>query len=256
MKNKKGALLAVGIGPGTPELLTIQARRALETAEVIVGYRLYVQQISDIIAGQEVITTGMRGEVERCRRAIEAAAAGRTVAVVSSGDAGIYGMAGLLLELLEGEYREDDLDLEVIPGITAASMAASVLGAPLMNDFVVLSLSDLMTPREKIQQRLQAVLPADLVCILYNPQSRRRTSLFPEVMEQVIAERGPDAVVGLVKNAGRPDQEKWLGKAADIPFSFVDMLTVVVVGNSTTDIVDGRMLSRRGYQLTGNDENR
>ena len=250
----EGKLLAVGIGPGTVELLTLQARQALETAEVIVGYKPYVQQISDIITTQEVITTGMRGEVERCRRAIETAIAGRTVAVVSSGDAGIYGMAGLLLELLEYEYPHDNLELEVLPGITAASMAAAVLGAPLMNDFVVLSLSDLLTPREKIKQRLQAVIPADFVFVLYNPQSRRRTSLFPEVMRQVIDQRGPETVVGLVKNAGRPNQESWLGKASEVPYAEIDMVTVVIIGNSSTGIVNGRMLSRRGYRLARDNE--
>lgn len=252
----KGRLLAVGIGPGTAELLTGQARQAIEKAEVIVGYKPYIQQIKDIISSQEVITTGMRGEVERCRQAIEAAQTGRAVAVVSSGDAGIYGMAGLLLELLEAEYQEYDLEIEVIPGITAASMAAAVLGAPLMNDFVVLSLSDLLTPREKIRQRLQAVIPADLVCVLYNPQSRRRTALFREVMQQVKEQRGPETVVGLVKNAGRPTQKSWLGQASEVPFSEIDMVTVVIIGNSSTGIINGRMVSRRGYQLTRDNENR
>ena len=244
----------MGIGPGTVELLTNQARQALETAEVIVGYKPYVMQISDMITSQEVITTAMRGEVERCRRAIETALAGRTVAVVSSGDAGIYGMAGLLLELLESEYQDRDIELEILPGITAASMAAAVLGAPLMNDFVVLSLSDLLTPVEKIKQRLQAVIPADLVCVLYNPQSRRRTSLFPAVMQQVIDQRGTETVVGLVKNAGRPGQKSWIGKASEVPYAEIDMVTVVIIGNSSTVIVDGRMLSRRGYRLTGDNE--
>ena len=250
----EGKLLAVGIGPGTMELLTFQARQALETAEVIVGYKPYVEQISDIITSQELVTTGMRGEVERCRRAIEMAIAGRTVAVVSSGDAGIYGMAGLLLELLEAEYLHTDLELVVLPGITAASMAAAVLGAPLMNDFVVLSLSDLLTPKEKIKQRLQAVIPADLVCVLYNPRSRRRTSLFPEVMRQVIDQRGPETVVGLVQNAGRPSQTSWLGKASEVPFAEIDMVTVVIIGNSSTEIVKGRMVSKRGYRLAGDNE--
>jgi len=251
----RGRLLAVGIGPGTVKLMTMQARQALEMAEVIVGYKPYVEQISDIITSQEVVTTGMRGEVERCRRAIEMATTGRTVAVVSSGDAGIYGMAGLLLELLEHEYQEDDFELEVLPGVTAASMAAAVLGAPLMNDFVVLSLSDLLTPVEKIKQRLQAVISADFVVVLYNPQSCRRTSLFPAVVRQVIDNRGPETVIGLVKNAGRPNQKSWLGKVSDVPFAEVDMLTVVIVGNSTTGIVNGSMLSRRGYQLERENEN-
>lgn len=247
----KGTLLAVGIGPGTVDLLTPQARQALETAEVIVGYKPYVEQVSGLISSQEVFITGMRGEVERCRRAVEMAVSGRRVAVVSSGDAGVYGMAGLLLELLDAEYQDAALDFEVIPGITAASTAAAVLGAPLMNDFVVLSLSDLLTPREKIKQRLEAVIPADLVCVLYNPQSRRRTSLFPEVIRQVIAVRGPETIIGLVKNAGRPGEEIWLGKASEVLYENVDMLTVVIIGNSSTGIVGGRMLSRRGYPLSG-----
>ncbi len=142
-----GKISAVGIGPGTPALLTDQARQALAAADVVVGYRPYVEQVSFALAGQERVVTGMRGEVERCRRAVELAVAGKKVAVVSSGDAGIYGMAGLLLEMLAARAAGEKVAFEVVPGVTAASLAAAVLGAPLMNDFVVISLSDLLTPR-------------------------------------------------------------------------------------------------------------
>ncbi|MBW1645246.1 MAG: precorrin-3B C(17)-methyltransferase [Deltaproteobacteria bacterium] len=245
-----GKISAVGIGPGVPAMLTDQARQALAAAEVVVGYRPYVEQIAFALADQEVVSTGMRGEVERCRRAVALAAAGKRVAVVSSGDAGVYGMAGLLLELLAAAGRED-IGFEVIPGITAASLAAAVLGAPLMNDFVVISLSDLLTPREEIRRRLAAVMPTELVCVLYNPRSRSRQELFAETLAGFRAARGPQTLAGLVKNAGRPGQETWVGELAALPVSQVDMVTVVVIGNQATTLLAGRLVTRRGYRLGG-----
>lgn len=244
-----GKISAVGIGPGTPEMITPQAQRKLREAEIIVGYRPYVEQITFALSNQEIVSTGMRSEVERCRRAIELAAAGKKVAVVSSGDAGIYGMAGLLFELLAELDPERQIKLEVIPGITAASLAASVLGAPLMNDFVVISLSDLLTPQEEIRRRLAAIMPTELVCVLYNPQSRSRQNLFTETIARFQEIRGPQTLVGLVKNAGRPQEESWIGTLSDLPLSFVDMVTVVVIGNRTTTMVNDRLLTKRGYKI-------
>ena len=240
-------IYAVGIGPGGLEFLTPAARRALDEAEVVVGYRPYLELVAEITAGKELVSTGMRGEVERCRRALELARSGRRVAVVSSGDAGIYGMAGLLLELEEG--RDDPLEVVVIPGVTAASAAAAALGAPLMNDFAVMSLSDQLTPIAVIRDRIRAVAAADLVCALYNPQSRSRRELLREVIDEFIRCRGPETVAGTVRNAGRCGQQCWLGLLKDLPVDQVDMVTVVLVGNSRTAIVNRRMVTRRGYQV-------
>ena len=245
MENKD--IYAVGIGPGKAELLTFEARRVLENVEVIVGYRPYLELIAELTRGKEMVSTGMRGEVARCRRALEIARSGRSVAVVSSGDAGIYGMAGLLLEL--EEKSEDPLNVVVVPGITAASTAAAALGAPLMNDFVVLSLSDQLTPVADIRNRIQAVAAADLVCVLYNPQSRTRRELLREVIDEFIRHRGPGMVAGTVRNAGREGEQCWLGTLAELPVNEVDMLTVVLVGNSKTAIVNRRMVTRRGYTV-------
>ena len=243
MANKR--IYAVGIGPGDPGFLIPRARKVLEEVEVVVGYRPYLELISELTAGKELVSTGMRGEVERCRRALEIARSGRSVAVISSGDAGIYGMAGLLLEL--EEKREDPLEVVVVPGVTAASAAAAALGAPLMNDFVVLSLSDQLTPQEVIRERLNAVAAADLVCALYNPQSRSRRELLREVVAEFIRQRGPETVAGLVRNAGRAGESRWLGRLDELPVDEVDMVTIVLIGNSRTAIINDRMVTRRGY---------
>ena len=240
-------IFAVGIGPGGNDLLSPRARKVLDEADVVVGYRPYLEMVGELTVGKELISTGMRGEVERCRKALELARAGRRVAVVSSGDAGIYGMAGLLLELEESQ--ENPLEVEVVPGITAAAAAAAALGAPLMNDFAVLSLSDQLTPREIVKQRVAAIAAADLVCALYNPQSRSRTELLGWVIDEFVRTRGPETVVGMVRNAGRSDEQCWLGVLKDLPVAQVDMVTVILVGNSRTCIINGSMVTKRGYQI-------
>lgn len=244
---KKGKIFAVGIGPGARDLLSPRAEGIIKDVNVVAGYTPYVEQIKDLAEGKELISTGMRGEVERCKKAVEEAAKGKSVAVVCSGDSGIYGMAGLLMELLE--EREDGIDFEVIPGITAANAAAAVLGAPLMNDFVLLSLSDLMTPKEVIEKRAQMAAEADMVCAIYNPSSKKRKELLPKVIAMFRKERGDKLVCGAVKNASRDGQEKWLGHVSEFPFSWVDMWTVLIIGNSQTVIADGRMSTRRGYKI-------
>ena len=242
-----GKIFAVGIGPGDSDFLTPRAHEVLINADVVVGYRPYLDLLGDLIADKEVISTGMRGEVARCQRAIAKARQKRVVAVVSSGDAGIYGMAGLLLELEEKE--DQPLEIEVVPGVTAANAAAAALGAPLMNDFAVLSLSDWLTPLEEIKCRVKAVAAADLVCVLYNPQSRSRRDLLPEVIKEFVVERGESTVVGMVRNAGREGEKCWLGTLSELPIAEVDMVTVVLIGNSRSAIINNRMVTRRGYLL-------
>jgi precorrin-3B C17-methyltransferase len=235
-------IVAVGIGPGSNQTLTAEAAEALRRAEVVIGYRPYIDMVAGVLSPQvEVEASGMRQEVDRCRRALELHRAGRAVAVVSSGDAGVYGMAGLLMEL------DPFTEVEVVPGVTAAQAAAARLGAPLMNDFVVLSLSDLLTPTEEVLARTRAAAAAGLVTCLYNPASRRRRPLFEQAVGIFREHRPDDTPVGWVRNAYRPDEEvhlTTLGALADEP---VDMWSVVIIGSARTEVLGGRMVTRRGY---------
>ena len=238
-------VFAVGIGPGSPELLTFQARRVLEQCTAVAGYRLYLDQIRELLDGKRLIPGTMRQEIARCREALEAALAGETVAVVSSGDAGVYGMAGLLLELTELE-RYRSVEIEVVPGITAA-LAAALIGAPFMNDFAVLSLSDLMTPKELIQKRLYAVASCDMPAALYNPRSTRRHELLEEAVS-VFRDAGGDLPCALIHDACRDKQRIELTTLGTFPFEHVWMTTIVIIGNSATIVRDGRFYCRRGYR--------
>jgi precorrin-3B C17-methyltransferase len=243
-----GTLKVVGLGPGSPEHLSPKAREALVDADVVVGYKGYLQLIEpEVLKGKEVISTGMTKEIERCRKAIEKALEGKNTAVVSSGDSGIYGMAGLVLELLIEEGRLDDVEVEMVPGVPALAAAAALLGAPLMHDFAVISLSDLLTPWEIIEQRVKAALEADFVLVFYNPRSRKRNWQLGKVMEMVSEYRGNKAPVGIVRNAMRDGQEVIVGSASELDLSCVDMLSIVLVGNSQTRLTGGRMITPRGY---------
>ena len=239
-------VFVVGIGPGSPELLTFQARRVLEQCTAVAGYRLYLDQIRELLDGKRLIPGAMRQEIARCREALEAALAGETVAVVSSGDAGVYGMAGLLLELTELE-RYRSVEIEVVPGITAALAAAALIGAPFMNDFAVLSLSDLMTPKELIQKRLYAVASCDMPAALYNPRSTRRHELLEEAVS-VFRDAGGDLPCALIHDACRDKQRIELTTLGTFPFEHVWMTTIVIIGNSATIVRDGRFYCRRGYR--------
>lgn len=238
-----GRLAVVGIGPGGAQDLTPRAREALLAATVLVGYRTYIDLLGDLVQGKEVRSYNMRSEVERGREAIRLAAEGEEVAVVSGGDPGVYGMAGLILELGPRE-----IPVRIIPGITAATAAAAALGAPLMNDFAVISLSDLLTPRETIRQRLEAVAAADLVTVLYNPASVRRRELLGEAREIFRSHRPPTTPVGLVRDAGRTEEEVQLTTLERLEPSGVDMRTVVVIGNSTTYQDGSWLITPRGYR--------
>lgn len=238
----------VGLGPGSPEHLSPRAKETLEGAEVIVGYKGYIQLIEPgLLKGKEVVSTGMTKEIERCKGAIEKALEGRSTAIVSSGDAGIYGMAGLIMDLLIEQGLVDDLDVEMVPGIPAFTAAASLLGAPLMHDFAVISLSDLLTPWKIIERRAKAALEADFVLVIYNPSSRKRDWQLGRIMDLVREWRGDDAPVGIVRNAMRDGQEVVVGPASEADLSRVDMLSIVFVGNSQTRLVAGKMVTPRGY---------
>ncbi|MDR3640346.1 MAG: precorrin-3B C(17)-methyltransferase [Humidesulfovibrio sp.] len=241
-------ITVVGLGPGAAALLPPLAREALLRAQAIVGYKGYIELLEpDILVGRRVLSTGMTGEVERCNAAIDLALGGVETAVVSSGDAGVYAMAGLVLELLETRGLLDALDLEVVPGIPALCAAAALLGAPLMHDFAVVSLSDLLTPWEVIEKRLAAAAAADFVVVLYNPRSGRRRDQLPKALAVLAGHRPGTTPVGLVKRAYRPGQEVLTATLADFDPEAVDMQSILVIGNAATRMAGGRMLTPRGY---------
>lgn len=242
----KNTIYAVGLGPGAADLLSPRARKTLEECDTIAGYTAYLKQFPAIFEGKNIISSGMRGEVGRCKAALEAALEGRKVAVISSGDAGIYAMAGLLLELA-GEEKYSSINVETIPGITAASAAAALLGAPLMNDFAVLSLSNLMTPDEVIRKRLRGIAAAGMVCALYNPGSVKRKTLIKEAVGIFIEANGADTLAGIVHDASRPGESSKVVALGEFPFEDIDMTTLVIIGNDQTVYRNGKLYSLRGY---------
>jgi len=241
-------ITVVGLGPGDAALLPPMARQALLRAGAIVGYKGYIELVEpELLAGRRVLSTGMTGEVERCDAALDLALSGVETAVVSSGDAGVYAMAGLVLELMEARGLAQELELEVVPGIPALCAAAALLGAPLMHDFAVISLSDLLTPWEVIERRLIAAAAGDFVVVLYNPRSGRRKSQLPRALAALGEYKAGGTPVGLVKRAFRPGQEVVQATLATLDADSVDMQSIVVVGNSATRMACGRMLTPRGY---------
>ncbi|UPU36663.1 cobyric acid synthase [Geomonas paludis] len=249
-------LYVVGIGPGGLNHMTIEARQAIEDADVIVGYQAYLDFIQPLLSGKILYSSGMMREVERCSQALTIAASGRTVALVSSGDAGIYGMAGLALELADEPDAPEGVEVVVIPGVSAVQAAASVLGAPLMHDFAVISLSDLLTPLDKIRQRLRAAAEADFVVALYNPRSKGRTTQIEEAAAILIAARGPQVPVGIVRNACRDGEERIITTLGEMLNHPIDMFSIVIIGNASTRLCkDGRIVTPRGYATRGESQN-
>jgi precorrin-3B C17-methyltransferase len=235
----------VGIGPGGRESLTPAAAHALQQAEVVVGYTPYLGLVADLIEGKRTVASGMTQEAVRAQAAIDEAVGGASVAVISTGDAGIYGMAGLVLELLP---EDSSVGVVIVPGMTAASAAAACLGAPLMNDFAVISLSDLMTPLEVILRRIKAAAEGDFVIALYNPRSHRRHEPLAQTLEILRGVRAPETPVGIVRNALREGQEVKITTLAELQEEEVDMVTTLIIGNSSTFTKAGRMITARGYQ--------
>ena len=236
----------VGIGPGREEMMTGEAIAALEQADVIVGYTVYVKLLGERFAGKKLLTTPMRQETERCELCFREAEAGKRVALICSGDAGIYGLASLMYELGE---EHPQTELIVIPGITAASSGAAVLGAPLNHDFCVISLSDLLTPWETIEKRLRAAAMGDLCVCIYNPSSKKRAGYLRRACEILMEEKSPDTVCGAVKNIGREGEESQVMTLGELSGYEADMFTTVFVGNSQTMELSGAMVTPRGYRL-------
>ncbi|HIY63413.1 MAG TPA: precorrin-3B C(17)-methyltransferase [Candidatus Mediterraneibacter stercoripullorum] len=244
-------IYVTGLGPGAGDQMTVKARKVLEHCPVIIGYTVYIDLIRESFKDKVFLSTPMRQEAERCRMAFREAEKGRDVAMVCSGDAGIYGMAGLIFEIGR-DYP--DIEIEVVPGITAASGGAAVLGAPLMHDFAVISLSDLLTPWETIEKRLDAAAQADFVICLYNPSSRKRADHLQKACDIILQHRDPGNVCGIVRNIGRDGESCAIMTLEKLRDTGTDMFTTVFIGNSRTFELNGKMITPRGYkEETGNE---
>ncbi|MCI9648411.1 precorrin-3B C(17)-methyltransferase [Oscillibacter sp.] len=235
----------VGIGPGGAQQITPQARAAMDQAAVLCGYTVYIDLVRSLYPGKEVFTTPMTREWERCRRCLELAQSGRTVAMLCSGDAGVYGMAGPLLQL-GPEFPE--VEVEVVPGVTAALSGGAVLGAPLMHDFCVISLSDLLTPWETIENRLLCAARGDFSICLYNPSSKKRAGYLRRACDILLREKAGTTVCGWVRNIGREGLERRVLTLAELREETVDMFTTVFIGSSATREIGGWMVTPRGYE--------
>lgn len=242
----KHCIYVVGIGPGHPGGMTIEARRALDACSCIIGYTTYIALLKPLFAHKEWLDTGMKKEADRCRIALAEARKGKTVAVVSSGDAGIYGMAGIMHEVAAGC---DDIDIQVIAGVTAAASAAARLGAPIVSDCCLISLSDLLTPWETIEKRLDCAAAGDFVICLYNPASRKRADYTAKAADIILRHAAPETPVGIVRNIGRDGEETEITTLGALKTARVDMTTTIVIGNSRTKVMGNSLITPRGYIL-------
>ena len=238
----------VGIGPGGLDEITPRARNAIESAQVVAGYNTYIKLIEPLLDGKKIIGRAMMQEVERSRLAIDEALSGRDVAVVSSGDAGVYGMAGLVVDMILDLPEDTRPKFEIIAGVSAVNAAAAILGAPLMHDFAIISLSDLMTPWELIKKRVYSAAEADFVIALYNPKSKRRVTQLDEVQKIILQFRDKNTPVGIVTNAGRAGETKIISTLENFTREEVNMFSLVIVGNSQTFVKASYMLTPRGYE--------
>lgn len=239
-------LFVVGLGPGEAKYLTEQAREALERADLICGYSVYIDLIRPLYPQKEYFTTPMKQEIDRCRYALDSAQRGITTAMVCSGDAGVYGMASPILELA-GDYP--DVEIEVVAGITAALSGAAVLGAPLGHDFCVISLSDLLTPWPVIETRLECAAKGDFALCLYNPGSKKRADYLQKAVQILMrAGKAPNTCCGYVRNIGREGQQARTLTLAELESAPMDMFTTVFIGSSTTRILENHLVTPRGYR--------
>ena len=239
-------IFVVGIGPGSYENMTERAQNALAECDVIVGYTVYVDLVKEHYADKEFLTTPMRKEVERCKLAFEEASKGKNVSMICSGDAGIYGMTGVMQELADSY---PGVEVENIPGVSAVISGAAILGAPLMHDFAVISLSDLLTPWEKIEKRLNNAAEADFVICLYNPSSHKRKDYLQKACEIVLKHASPETVCGIARNIGREGESIQVLTLGELLNTTVDMFSTVFIGNSQTKNINGKMVTPRGYTI-------
>ena len=236
-------IYVVGIGPGKKEDMTYRAYEAMEKSDVIIGYKTYVDLIKEYFSDKELISSPMKKEVDRCMEVIEIARSGKTVSLISSGDAGVYGMAGIMLEVVP-----EDIEIEIIPGITAGNAAAAITGAPLMHDYATISLSDLLTDWDLIKKRVDLASQGDFVITLYNPKSHGRTTQIVEAREIMGKYKSDETPVAIVRNAGREDESSIITTLGEMLNHEIDMLTLVIIGNSNTFIKNGKMITPRGYK--------
>ncbi|SHO44217.1 precorrin-3B C(17)-methyltransferase [Anaerocolumna xylanovorans] len=239
-------IYVVGMGPGAEEMMTFQAVKALEDSDVIIGYPVYLSLLGERFTGKEFLSTPMKKEVERCRMCFEEAEKGKKVAMLCSGDAGVYGMASLLYEIGK-EYPE--CELTVIPGITAANSGAALLGAPLNHDYCVISLSDLLTPWEQIEKRLKAAASGDFGIALYNPSSHKRADYLKKACEILLEQIEEERACGFAENIGREGTRIVTCTLKELKDMQVNMFTTVFIGNSRTELIDGKLVAKRGYHL-------
>ncbi len=238
-----GKLYVIGIGPGGLEHMTLRAKEAIEESNIVVGYNKYIDMIKPLVENKELFSTGMRGEEVRCRKALELSKEDNTVALISTGDSGIYGMAGLILQM------QKDENVEIITGVTASSAAGSVVGAPLMHDNCNISLSDLMTPYELIKKRVRNAADADMIISLYNPRSKGRPHYLREAIEIIKEYRDLNTPVAVVRHALRDGQEYKLFNLENFDEEVVDMFSIVIVGNSQSFVKEGKFITPRGYDV-------
>jgi len=237
----------VGIGPGNMENMSIRAVEVIKSSDCVIGYKTYINLIKELVEGKEVISSGMRSEIERASLALEKAEAGKVVSVISSGDSGVFGMAGLVLEVAQNSKQK--IPVEIVPGIPSENAAAALLGAPLMHDHVTISLSDLLTPWDVIEKRVELAAEGDFVVVLYNPKSSERKWQIEKTIEIMLSKKSSDTPVGIVKSAMRKKQNVIitnLGEALEHP---IDMTTILIIGNSTTFVYDNYMVTKRGYNV-------
>jgi len=237
----------VGIGPGAREHMSFRALEVIKNSNTIVGYKLYIELVQDIVGDKHIIASQMRKEVERVNIAIQEVLKGNVVSIISSGDSGVYGMAGLALEAIHQENR--NIPLEIVPGIPAANAAAALLGAPLMNDYAVISLSDLLTPWEIIQKRVIHAAEADFVIVFYNPKSVKRNWQFGEAIKIILKYRAANTPAGVVKNATREGESVIVTSLDAIKQYEIDMMSIIIIGNSSSFIFQNHIVTKRGYQL-------
>ncbi len=238
-------LYVIGIGPGNYENMTIRADEALKSCDIIIGYHVYVDLVKERYSGKEFLTTPMTKEADRCQMAIDKALSGKDTAMICSGDSGIYGMAALIYEL-RGEA--EDPEIVVIPGLTAACSGSSLLGAPLTHDFAVISLSDRLTPWDKIEKRLKAAAMADLSIVLYNPASKGRPDHLKKAVDILLEILPADRVCGFCRNIGRDEESAEVTTLAGLKEADIDMFCTVFIGNEMTRVIDGKMITPRGYK--------
>ena len=247
-----GEIYLIGLGPGDRALLTPAAADALARCDAVIGYKGYVEQVRDLIGGKRVIAMALGEEMARAAIAVDTAASGESVALISSGDAGIYGMAAPLFQHLAAiGWDGESPAVHAIPGVSAMQAAAAILGAPLMQDFCAISLSDLLTPWDAIRRRLEAAALGDFVIALYNPRSRKRQTHISEARQIILRHRAPETPVGIVRSASRPDQRAALTTlgALEQCYDDIDMFTTLIIGNSTTYVHANRMITPRGYAV-------